>query len=173
MSMAKKDQRRPEPPLYRDGDYATRYNNISSFRTVVLDEGAFLYTWEILHRHWKNNIEKTYIGPELRAVIERMELAFEEQAPDFMPEDTEIRKKGAAVKGKRQRCPDCNTKGPKKVLKQGRPMWKCEDCGRRWPREAPEPSVEPSKPSSEVQEATTPEERPRKRKKPAKKKVKK
>lgn len=177
--MAKKnslEQRRPEPPSYKEGDYETRYNNVSTFRTVTLDEGSFLYVWDWMHAHWKNNTRR-FNGRQddpLMNVINRANDAFEEQASDFVPVDVPAPKSEKGPSGKKLRCPDCNTKGPKKVLKKGRPMWKCLECEFKWPREVPaEAPRSPVEASAEDSSGSDTSERPRKRQKPAKKKSKK
>lgn len=167
------DKRRPEPPPYKDGDYATRYNNVSSFRTVTFDEGAFMYVWDWLARN-AVNVGRLAGAEELKSVSARALESMEAQAQDFIPVDVPAPKSERGGSGKKVRCPDCGTKGPKKVKKNDRPMWKCEECGRRWPRDVPgEAPQEPSKASAAESEGSDASERPRKRQKPAKKKQKK
>lgn len=67
-------------------------------------------------------------------------------------------------------CPGCGKRGPKKVKKGEKKLWKCLSCGRRWPRSSGEAPQKPSKGLEPSRGTTTAAERPRKRQKPAKKK---
>jgi ribosomal protein L37AE/L43A len=172
-SLGRKAARRPVPPPYRDGDSKTRYRPGEGFRTVTLDDGAFLYLWEYVHLHAKAVESRTYLSDELRGVAERINLAFEEQAQDYIPTVEAAPKSERGGSGKKERCPDCGTKKPKKVKKKGVPKWKCLECDRVWDRNVP--GEAPQKPSEGLEagsEGDDTAERPRKRQKPAKKKQK-
>lgn len=179
-------------PYLRDGEGSEILANSETIRTVEMTYRAFYVTWEIVEGLARKNYQRYIGGPmegsalaaleavqAFRSAFWRREIPTLSESEAQRVREMERNPKKTPERVNHLSTDECSHEGFVKKIKtkSGEKLWKCENCGLKWPRtssgDAPESVSKARKPKKQGSGAAKPDSGSKKKsKKGLKKKVK-